>query len=54
MILSGEEIRAQLGTNIVIDPFHEAQLNPNSYNLTLHSELMVYEEVELDMRSWAG
>ena len=50
MILSGEEIRAQLGTNIVIDPFHEAQLNPNSYNLTLHNEVMVYEEVELDMR----
>ena len=50
MILSGEEIRAQLGTNIVIDPFDEAQLNPNSYNLTLHDELMTYEEVELDMR----
>ncbi len=50
MILSGKEIRAQLGTNIIIDPFHEAQLNPNSYNLTLHDELMVYEEVELDMR----
>ncbi len=50
MILSGEEIRAQLGTNIVIDPFHETQLNPNSYNLTLHDEVMIYEEVELDMR----
>lgn len=50
MILSGEEIRNQLGTNIVIDPFNEAQLNPNSYNLTLHDELMIYEEVELDMR----
>ncbi|NLS91650.1 MAG: dCTP deaminase [Planctomycetaceae bacterium] len=50
MILSGEEIRAQLGTNIVIDPFDEARLNPNSYNLTLHNELMIYEEVELDMR----
>jgi len=50
MILSGEEIRAQLGTNIQIDPFDEAQLNPNSYNLTLHDELMIYEEVELDMR----
>ena len=50
MILSGEEIRAQLGTNIHIDPFDETQLNPNSYNLTLHDELMIYEEVELDMR----
>ena len=50
MILSGKEIRAQLGTNIVIDPFDESRLNPNSYNLTLHNELMVYEEVILDMR----
>jgi dCTP deaminase len=50
MILSGHEIRRQLGTNIVIDPFDESLLNPNSYNLTLHSELMVYEELVLDMR----
>jgi dCTP deaminase len=50
MILSGLEIREQLGRNIVIDPFDERHLNPNSYNLTLHDELMVYEEVILDMR----
>ncbi len=50
MVLSGQEIRAQLESNIVIDPFDESQLNPNSYNLTLHNELMVYEEVILDMR----
>jgi dCTP deaminase len=50
MVLSGHEIRRQLGTNIVIDPFEESRLNPNSYNLTLHHELMVYEEVVLDMR----
>jgi dCTP deaminase len=50
MILSGEEIRRNLGTNIVIDPFDEKRLNPNSYNLTLHDEIMVYEEVVLDMR----
>jgi dCTP deaminase len=50
MILSGHEIRAQLGTNIVIDPFDESKLNPNSYNLSLHDELMVYEEVLLDMQ----
>ncbi len=49
MILSGDEIRNQLGTNIVIDPFNEERLNPNSYNLTLHNELMTYEEVVLDM-----
>jgi dCTP deaminase len=50
MILSGHEIRRQLGTNIVIDPYDEANLNPNSYNMTLHNELMTYEEVVLDMR----
>ncbi|HBO45959.1 MAG TPA: dCTP deaminase [Planctomycetaceae bacterium] len=50
MLLSGHEIREQLGKNIVIDPFDEANVNPNSYNLRLHDELMVYEEVLLDMR----
>jgi dCTP deaminase len=50
MILSGEEIRKQLGKNILIDPYQESNLNPNSYNLTLHNELLVYEEVVLDMR----
>jgi len=50
MILSGDEIRRNLGTNIVIDPFDETKLNPNSYNLTLHDEVMIYEEVVLDMR----
>ncbi len=50
MVLSGHEIRSHLGNDIVIDPYDEARLNPNSYNLTLHDELMVYEEVVLDMR----
>ena len=50
MVLSGHEIRRQLGKNIVIDPFEESNLNPNSYNLRLHDELMVYEELVLDMR----
>ncbi len=50
MILSGEEIRKNLNGKIVIDPFDETHLNPNSYNLTLHSELLTYEEVVLDMR----
>lgn len=49
MILSGHAIRERIGRDIIIDPFDEAQLNPNSYNLTLHNELMVYEEVMLDM-----
>jgi dCTP deaminase len=50
MILSGREIQSEQGKRIVIDPFDESRLNPNSYNLSLHDELMVYEEVVLDMR----
>src|SRR6187402_2625735 len=50
MILSGSKIRSSLGRDIVIDPFVEENLNPNSYNLTLHNELMLYEELVLDMR----
>ena len=49
MILSGQEIRARLGGDVRIEPFNPAALNPNSYNLTLHDELIVYEEVVLDM-----
>lgn len=50
MILSGREIARLLGKEIVIDPYREDRLNPNSYNLSLHDELMVYEEPVLDMR----
>ena len=49
MILSGDEIKKHLGKDIVIEPFNERYVNPNSVNLTLHHELMVYEEVVLDM-----
>ncbi len=48
MILSGEEIRRHLGTRIIIDPFSADRLNTNSYDLSLHHELLVYEEVVLD------
>jgi dCTP deaminase len=50
MILSGEEIRRCLGENIVIDPFDEKNLNPNSYNMSLHDEILIYEEIVLDMK----
>lgn len=50
MILTGNEIKAQLGKNIIIEPFDETLLNPNSYNLRLHDELLVYEEIILDMK----
>ncbi len=50
MILSGQQIKEKLGREIVIEPFNETQLNPNSYNLKLHNELLVYEEDILDMK----
>lgn len=51
MILSGEEIRRRQNQGISIDPFNPERLNPNSYNLSLHNELLVYEEVVLDAAS---
>jgi dCTP deaminase len=50
MILSGLEIKRELGKGITITPFDERQLNPNSYNLRLHGELLVYEADVLDMK----
>jgi dCTP deaminase len=50
MILSGKEILNKLSQEIVIEPFNQRQLNPNSYNLKLHNELLVYEEPVLDMK----
>ena len=50
MILSGEEIRRQIGGKIWISDFDEKRLNPNSYNLRLHHELLVYDSDELDMK----
>lgn len=50
MLLSGEEIRKNLNQKIVISPFNESQLNPNSYNLRLSNELLVYSCSTLDMK----
>jgi len=50
MILSGKEIKRRLGSDILIEPFSEKQLGPNSYNLRLHHELLVYEDSILDMK----
>ena len=50
MILSGKEIKRKLGLDIFIDPFNERQVGPNSYNLRLHNELLVYEDEILDMK----
>jgi dCTP deaminase len=51
MVLSGREIRRHLGTDIVIEPFSVSQLNPNSYNLKLHDQLVVYDSDALDMKT---
>lgn len=48
MILTGQEIKNRLGKEIVISPFDESSLNPNSYNLRIHNELLVYTEDILD------
>ncbi len=51
MILSGKEIKRQLGTGIKIVPYNESQLNPNSYNLSLFNELLTYDNDALDMKN---
>lgn len=51
MILSGLEIKKQVNEGkIRIEPFSEKRLNPNSYNLRLHNELLVYTDDVLDMK----
>lgn len=50
MILSGLSIDKKIGTEIFIDPYDPKLLNPNSYNLTLSNELLVYEDHVLDMK----
>ncbi|MCU0443619.1 MAG: dCTP deaminase [Microscillaceae bacterium] len=51
MILSGKAIEQRIGKDIVIDPYHPQQLNPNSYNLRLHPDLLVYDCDVLDMKT---
>lgn len=49
MILSGHQIMLeQRAGRIVIDPFDEAAVNPNSYNFTLSDRLVVYSGELLD------
>ena len=50
MILSGKEILLNIGNEIKIDPFDKKKINPNSYNLSLHDELVVYDMRPLDMK----
>lgn len=49
-MLSGEEILREVENgNIVITPFDKKCINPNSYNMTLSDELLVYTEDVLDV-----
>lgn len=51
MILSGKEILKEVANgNIAIDPFNAKQVNPNSYNLRLYDELLIYTDPLLDMK----
>ena len=50
MVLSGKEIASKIGSEIIIDPYDENKINSNSYNLTLHNELLVYKNSPLDMK----
>ncbi|MFC1737346.1 dCTP deaminase [Candidatus Hydrogenedentota bacterium] len=54
MILSGKEIDARIGKDIIIEPYDKKKLNPNSYNLALHDELLVYKNSALDMKEENG
>jgi len=50
MILSGKEIEKHINEDIIISPYNKNQLNPNSYNLKLHNQLLVYNNSPLDMK----
>lgn len=49
-VLTGPQILQEMVRgDIVIEPFNQSQLNPNSYNLCLDKTLVVYKNHELDM-----
>jgi len=50
-MLTGEEIiKAVENGDILIEPFDKNNVNPNSYNLTLGDELLVYTDDVLDCK----
>ena len=51
-MLTGSEIRKQIAKeNIMIRPFDPSRLNPNSYNLRLHPQLLIYKRGSIVNRS---
>jgi len=50
-MLSGKEIIREIkNKNIVIKPFDEKKVNPNSYNMRLDNKLYIYENEVLDCK----
>ena len=51
MILTKKAIYENIENgHIKITPFNKSQMNPNSYNLKLHNELLIYSSYPLDMK----
>lgn len=51
-MLTGLEIRHLVRRGVLkIDPFNESQLNPNSYNLTLSEDILIYKKM-LPIHEW--
>lgn len=51
MILTADAVQLAIENgDIVIKPFNLERLGPNSYDLSLHNELLVYKEHTLDMK----
>lgn len=56
MILTKQAIRERLMSDIIIKPYDEKRLNPNSYNLTLGNKFLIYnrEHDGMIVQSQAG
>lgn len=50
MILSGRKIQELQNDKIIITPFNEEQINPNSYILRLPNQIGVYTGSVLDVK----
>jgi deoxycytidine triphosphate deaminase len=51
MILTGDEIKHRIALGeLIIEGYTEDNVNPNSYDLTLSNELVMYTEPVLDLR----
>lgn len=54
-MLTGDKIDKEVRKgNIIIDPYDTSRINPNSYNLRLHNELLVYDRWESDIDKIRG